>query len=159
MIRNASESDAAAMGEIYCETWKSAYAGLMPEGFLSSLTAQDCTPASIDPDGTVIAEANGKAVGLAAFGEAREDGETLGELRAIYVLPQYQKSGFGKELFCAASERLRSAGFDGFYLWVLRGNTRARNFYERMGMLDTAARRSITVAESELEECRYECRF
>ena len=44
MIRSAMQKDAAAIGRVYCEGWKAAYQGLMPDFFLNALTPHYSTP-------------------------------------------------------------------------------------------------------------------
>lgn len=103
--------------------------------FLNSLTPEGCAPKSVNSNNNFILEENGTAAGLVNFGVPREtdtENRTLGELRVLYVLPEFWDKGLGRKLFGAAEEELRSVGYAGFYLWVLSGNIRARSFYEKM---------------------------
>ena len=38
MIRPAKQTDARALGVVYCQGWQKGYAGLMPQFFLDALT-------------------------------------------------------------------------------------------------------------------------
>ena len=162
MLRKASESDRLELGKIYCSSWKEAYRNILPEAFLNSLTPECCAPKSVKSINNFILEENGTAAGLVNFGAPREtdtENRTLGELRLLYVLPEFWDKGIGRKLFGAAEEELRSVGYAGFYLWVLSGNIKARSFYEKMGMLDTGTEKSILLAGKKLAEVKYTLTF
>ena len=55
------------------------------------------------------------------------------ELYAIYVDPGRYGAGIGHALLQESVRRCTAAGHDRMYLWVLKGNVRARAFYERAG--------------------------
>ena len=80
-------------------------------------------------------------------------------MRSIYVLADFWGKGVGRSLFEAASAVLKDRGYDGFYLWVLKENDRARRFYEKMGMVCFDNERTITIGGKELVESRYEMKF
>jgi GNAT superfamily N-acetyltransferase len=71
-------------------------------------------------------------VGFAHVAPSRDDDaeEDVGELTAIYVLPDVWGHGGGRLLIERALESLGSAGFAEATLWVLDTNGRARRFYE-----------------------------
>lgn len=160
LIRTASEQDKAAMGKIYCFAWQRAYRGIMPQDFLNALTVENSTPKTIRPESNLVAEHNGEVVGLVNYGRAREEqAAMMGEIRAIYVLPGQWRHGAGKGLFEAAAGRMKAAGFDGFYLWVLKDNARARGFYEKMSMDKADEEKTVIIAGRELSEVKYGYRF
>ena len=155
MIRGGSGADSAAMGRIYCEAWKKAYAGIVPDEFLNWLTPEKSAPPAerISPDNCLVYDVDGEAVGLVSFGPARS-GEGS-EIYSIYVRPSYWKSGIGGSLFAAARDKLAQAGHKRLMLWTLTENQPARAFYERMGMRQ-AGGRTIEFAGKELSETGYE---
>jgi ribosomal protein S18 acetylase RimI-like enzyme len=57
----------------------------------------------------------------------------LGELFAIYVLPQTQGRGVGRALMVEVVNRLAADGFEEAVLWVLDDNPRTSGFYELAG--------------------------
>lgn len=155
MIRNAFPSDRMALGHIYCETWKAAYRGMIPDGFLDALTDETCAPPAVREDRTLVWEENGQVVGLVHIGPGRDGAfADAGEIQSIYVLPSYWRSGIGKKLLTAAEERLLALGFSRMYLWALTDNTRARAFYESMGM-QMCGERTISIGGAELSETQY----
>jgi len=148
--------DRAAIGRIYCEAWKAAYRGLVPDEFLDSLTDENCMPppGKVSDGSCLVYESDGNAVGLVSFGPGRES-ENIAEIRTIYVLPEKWRGGIGAELLAAALNELKGRGHDRVFLWTLEGNVRARRFYERRGMQHTRFRK-IKIAGKLLTECRYE---
>ena len=157
MIRQATEHDCSALGVIYCLSWKEAYKNILPDEYLSSLTVEDSTPKKIDTVDNLVAEDDGVVVGVVNFGKARNKNcKNIGELRAIYVLPDYWMKGFGKMLFYSATKSLEELGFEEFFLWVLKGNYPARKFYEKMGMVNTNIGRTINIGGKDIDEIKYE---
>lgn len=157
MIRPAKWEDAAAIGKVYCLGWQTGYDGLMPDFFLNALTPENCAPKPdhIAPDRRLVAEVDGEVVGTVTFGPGRED-HTLLEIQSIYVLPQHWDKGQGSAMFRAVCDRAKEQGYPGLYVWTLEDNTRAKAFYERMGMSPTGEAREFEIAGSYLPEVKYQ---
>lgn len=150
------------MGRVYCLSWKEAYKGIVPQAFLDHLTPEGSSPPAdrISSGNNRVFEENGEIIGLVNFGVSRTPmSENFGELRSIYVLPEHWAEGIGSQLFLEAKTELKQAGFDGFYLWVLRDNHRARRFYEKMGMAFTNSEKIDLIGGKELVEVKYEYIF
>ena len=79
----------------------------------------------------------------------------VGELAAIYLLPQVWGSGVGRRLMLAAVNVLRDAGFAEAILWVLEGNERAQRFYEIGGWQLHGVPKDVVIADVNLAEVRY----
>ena len=154
-VRPAKPEDAAAIGKIYCDSWKAAYKGIVPQDYLDSLTPEDRT---INPaDYLVLESEEGVVFGLANLGSSRDkERPDWGELRAIYLLPEYWRKGSGTALFQAAEAELGRRGYSRYFLWAFCENTRARRFYEKMGMRLSGREQPFTLGGKELWECRYE---
>lgn len=90
-----------------------------------------------------VAEGEVGVSGFASFGPTRDsddDPEQVGELYAIYVLPEAWGKGVGRTLMAKLLEHLRADGFRESTLWVLADNPRTRHFYEVAGWkIDGAA--------------------
>ena len=155
MIRSSMQGERLLIGHVYCETWKAAYRGLVPDGFLDSLTDECCAPRIVPEKGLLVCERNGCLIGAVGFGPDRQvpDGGT-GEIYSLYVLPEYWRTGAGRELFCAARKSLQQDGFDSIRLWTLSQNRRARQFYEKMSMTECSCR-IITIGGRDLPETGY----
>ena len=61
------------------------------------------------------------------------DEPDVGELYAIYVLPDIHGRGAGRALMTETVERLRGDNFGEAVLWVFEDNPRTRRFYEDTG--------------------------
>lgn len=142
-VRTATREDAAAISLVRVRTWQAAYRGLIADAVLDGLDAraegvrraQRWDLYTADPRSRqLVAEVQGRIVGWAAVGPSRDAARAQdGELMAIYVLPAFWSTGVGHRLMVAAEEALREGGFAGAHLWVLDGNERAADFYERHG--------------------------
>ena len=75
--------------------------------------------------------ADGTPAGFVSFG--KQDDEGLFHLHKIYLLPEYQGLGYGREMFLKAEQEMRSQGAKAFELNVNRHN-KALDFYKKMGM-------------------------
>jgi GNAT superfamily N-acetyltransferase len=150
-LRWAGVDDARGVAEVHVASWRSAYAGLIDQNVLDGLSvykradgwARWISSAHTDPQaglpgGTshrlLLAECDGETVGWASFGAGRDDRvRGTGELAGLYVHPEFWSRGIGHVLIGRVDVELRKAGFDDAYLWVLHGNRRAIDFYERHG--------------------------
>jgi len=54
----------------------------------------------------------------------------------IDLLPEWQGRGYGRALMAALVDGLRTAGVDGVHLELLKTNTGARRFYDRLGFTE-----------------------
>ncbi len=143
-LRDARRGDELAVAELHVRSWQEAYRGLMPEEFLDGLDPRDRASRYTfeSRDGvaphTVLAVVGGEGVeriaGFVTFGASRDrDLPGLGEIGALYVDPERQRGGLGRLLMAEARRRLGEMGYTEAFLWVLRGNDRARGFYESEG--------------------------
>jgi len=80
-------------------------------------------------DGLWVATKNGEFAGAIAIDghDAFTDGVRL---RWFIVVPEYQKSGIGKELILRSIEFCKRKGYPKVYLWTFEGLTKARRLYE-----------------------------
>lgn len=161
-IRPADPSDGPPIARVRAETWRVAYAGVIPADRLAELTAPEAVArdgawrAGRPMDGVLVAEAeepdeagaqaDGDAlIGFAAFGPERDEdyqpGQPLreppdhhrAELYGIYVLPSRWSTGTGRALMDGVLSLTGQAGYTDISLWVLEANIRARRFYEKAG--------------------------
>jgi GNAT superfamily N-acetyltransferase len=166
-IRRALADDALGVATVHVRSWQATYKGLMPDPYLDQLDVErrrvgwERTIAEADwpRSGTLVAtEANGRIIGFAHVGPARDgDGDptVVGELAAIYLLPDVWGSGVGRRLMVAAVNVLRDAGFVEAILWVLEGNERAQRFYDIGGWQLDGATKDVVIADMRLAEVRY----
>jgi L-amino acid N-acyltransferase YncA len=143
-IREAQPEDARAIAEVHVASWKSSYAGLIPEEYLATLSVEKRAEMwagafrqrEKDPRCKtlfVCEDAHGQIQGFVAGGVEREQGCGYGsELYAIYLQHELQRSGAGSLLTQKLAQWLQSHGYRNMRVWVLEQNP-SRAFYERLG--------------------------
>ena len=77
----------------------------------------------------------GRIVGVAMAGPLRVDGEsaTIADLLILYILPDQQRRGIGRQLLAAVSRWADERGYRSLQVRVLVVNALARRFYEALG--------------------------
>ncbi len=86
-----------------------------------------------DPDCFFVAEEDGKIAGFIfcnRFWYSKFERSQVGEIHEIVVLPEFRHEGIGRELIERAMEFL---GDDKIELWVGAKNTKALDFYRKLG--------------------------
>jgi len=149
--------DRMMISKVYEESWKFAYQGIIPQGYLDSIP-EGRWASSLDHQGrnTLVCIDNGKIVGTSSFSQSRfEQFQGWGEIISIYLLPDFIGKGYGKNLMEAALLELKRQGYKNVFLWVLEKNTRARDFYERYGFLLTDDFLDDNIGGKDLREVRY----
>jgi ribosomal protein S18 acetylase RimI-like enzyme len=145
-IRDATLADTEAIAALHLASWRSAYQGIVPDGFLESITRESrivrwrnaLSPAGSPHTETIIAVDGAVILGLCSFGPRREPASSeVGEVYALHVHPGLRRSGIGTLLLEAAVRRLAARGCVTAVLWVLRDNMSARAFYEARGWSPT----------------------
>ncbi len=167
-VRAASSDDAAAIGHVHVETWRDTYAGLLPDAYLvemsitrqaaywaRGLTAEPSARADVV---LVLEDDDGQVVGFISGGKSRNRKELSGqrfdgEMYTLYVLPDHQGLGMGRDLLRAGFAGLAARSLRSAVIWVLASNP-SRFFYEAMGGV-AVARRMETFAGTEVEEVAY----
>ena len=142
-IRPAEREDADAIASVHQDSWRGAYAGLIPHRALNAMIGRrgsDWWSRVINRSGAVmVAEMGGDIVGYVTYGRNRARQLTQqGEIYELYLMPEYQGIGLGTRLFDAARDALRSHGLKGLVIWALEDNEIAMRFYEGLGGRDVA---------------------
>lgn len=164
-IRPAVLPDAAPIAQVHVETWRSAYAGIVPDAYLVGMTVPGQTRAwqrHITARGwagsVLVADVpeagEHSVVGFGSCGTLR--GESVpykAEIYTLYVSPDWQGQGIGRALLGGLFEALLRSDLTSVFLWVLSDNP-SRFFYEAMGGLRVAERRE-RFAGTQLDETAY----
>lgn len=160
LVRPAEPDDAAAIARVHVASWRSAYRGLLPADFLASLSQthyeERWRRTLSDSSARIyVAENLDEVVGFASGGPERA-GELgyAGELYAIYILEEAQGRGHGRRLVQAVVGGLRELSIADMIVWVLRDNSAARGFYERLGGAYVRSQ-PITIGSALLQEVSY----
>ena len=141
-IRRAKPSDAPAIAKVGVETWRNAYAGLVPDDHLLRMTEarqavqwDALVRRARGADAVLVAElqdlSGRKVVGYGSCGRSRM-GLMTGEVFTLYVSGDWQNRGIGQRLLLGLFKSLVAGGVPDAVIWVLSGNP-ARFFYEAMG--------------------------
>ncbi len=141
-IRPATTEDSTGIAKVHVDTWRTTYAGIIPEGHFNGLSyesrQQMFQEKLLNPKPRwhllVAVDSANQVVGFVGGGVNRshKDYPFAGEIYAIYLRQHLQGQGIGGRLFSAASQRLSQDGFHSMMLWVLEANP-ACHFYQRMG--------------------------
>ncbi len=167
-VRRATVHDAERVGHIKVVGWRAAYAGLLPDATLNSLSEADQANrfrARITDSETGnspimrVAESDREVVGYVSLGPYRwDDLPGFGEIYALYVDPAHWGAGAGRRLMAAAEVDLARQGFAEAALWVLEANSAGRRFYEHLGWLSDGERGERCEVEN-APEVRYRKRL
>lgn len=139
--RLALAADAAGIARVHVQSWRDTYSGLLPDRYLAAMNVRQYESQWArtlrDPyhrSAVFVVEQAGRVVGFASCGRERDgDRRYEGELYAIYLLREAQGRGHGRALVESAAAALALRGMMSMVVWVLRDNTGARAFYERLG--------------------------
>ncbi|MBC3831075.1 GNAT family N-acetyltransferase [Undibacterium amnicola] len=143
-LRRATVADAEAIAAIRIEGWRTTYRGMIPDSYLNEMdmnenvlhwrTILQALPVKEDSLCVYVAVSEDEIVGFVSamkLPEAKLDKD--GEINAIYIRPQWQRCGIGKRMLHKAARSLQAMGCTSCVIWVIDGNSQARNFYEELG--------------------------
>ncbi len=170
-FRPARPADAPAIAGIHVETWRAAYAGIVPDAYLVAMTESkqalqwnNTIRNAVAPEVVLVAESadlpGGRVVGFGSCGRARQRpgtgpgcGPGGGEVFTLYVAPDWQGRGIGRRLLHGLLAELKAGNLNEALVWVLSDNP-AHFFYEAMGAR-RAAERQEPFAGVRLDEAAY----
>lgn len=138
MIRKADLSDVRSLREmalvVFPHTYKTILSPEQLDYMLEWMYSEPTLEKQIS-EGTVYFIEEGKGYCSVRFDSIASDGTRIYHLDKIYVLPDFQHSGLGKQLFTTALDYVRehSSGKTLIELNVNRNNPSV-HFYEKMGM-------------------------
>ncbi len=162
-VRKAAPPDARSIARIYVDSWRSTYAGLLPDKLLLGLDADDrerrwwhhALARRHGRHAVFVAEAPSDGiVGFVSGGPARNRRfDYDGEVYALYVRDEHHGIGLGKLLFTTMAAHLVHTRRSSLMVWVLDGNP-SRFFYEALGGKRIAHRHG-TLGGAPIEEIAY----
>jgi ribosomal protein S18 acetylase RimI-like enzyme len=171
-LRPARVEDARAIAMIHVNSWRVAYAGLLPDAMLAGLSVEKRTdfwrdtlskppPSPARQTWTWVVERSGPLpalIGFAFVGPTRDadlDPRRCAEIYAFYLAPEAWRQGHGSTLMDHTLKDLRAHGYQEFCLWALAENDRASSFYTAAGFQRDGARKLEAFGDTLLEEVRY----
>jgi GNAT superfamily N-acetyltransferase len=158
-IRRATIGDAAAIASVHVSSWRSTYAGIVPDAFLASLNVEERAQnwekhLAAQKAILLVAEDEAGVFGFVCGGKLREELPGYdGELYAIYLLGERQRRGTGRTLTQSLADALRDEGFKSMAVWVLERNP-AVAFYKHLGAVQIA-QKTIEIGGAQLEELAF----
>ncbi|MCU7725219.1 GNAT family N-acetyltransferase [Actinoplanes sp. KI2] len=165
IVRDATTADVEALADVHVQTWREAYRGKVPQQYLDQMDPaqrqrgwrqilQNPGPATI-----LVAEHESQGiVGFIRVSPSRDndtDPGRVGEVQALYRLPEHWGQGVGRLLMDAGLRWLAESGYPENVLWVLATNDRARRFYEAGGWRPDGATKTDDSRGFALFEIRY----
>ncbi len=142
-IRKVRLDDIFALTDLYGETQRATYRGIIPHDALELAIARrkpDWWRRNIDKGSkSLILEYDGRAQGYVTYGPSRYgDISYKGEIYEIYIRPDFQGCGFGGELFDRARSDLKAEGREGLMAWTIAANERAVGFFRHRNGIEFA---------------------
>lgn len=136
LIRPMTAEDIGHIQLIAHDTWNDTYAGIIPEDIQTAYLKRSFSDAMMakrmEKTHMLVAECEqGTPIGFLNFTREDEDGDS--ELTAMYILPSYQHSGYGKKLIEYTFNILGSA--KQLFVYIDSRNSGGRAFYEKQGFV------------------------
>lgn len=167
-MRPATSEDAAELGRIQVDTWRTAYPDVVPAAVLDALSTDVATGswgAAIGATPTakhhvLVAMEQQWRVGFAAAGPAEElepddpEPDTTAQLALILVEPRWGRRGHGSRLLAAVVDTVRADGMTRLIAWLPEGDTVTRDFLMSAGWAPDGLIRALDTGEGELREIR-----
>lgn len=160
-IRPAASDDFMVFAEIYRRAWLAAYSGLLPDDAIRQVNSgrENACRQMLSNSFSgwhFLALSGDTSIGILSLCKYRdEDRPAYGEIRAIYLLPEYWHQGYGGYLLAFAVRELFSYGFERIVLWVLLNNIRARRFYEANSFKHDGTTKMVSIGTPQ-KELRYQ---
>ncbi|MCR3748439.1 GNAT family N-acetyltransferase [Lentzea californiensis] len=164
-VHTATAADLSEIARIHRETWRLAYAELLPPEVLDALDTDEAWALAVQ-SGAVLKATEGEwVVGFVvaskapdeevakADGSLPEDAATTA-LLSVLVEPRWGRRGHGTRLVAEAVRRLGETGATRGIAWVPEADEASRNFYERLGWTGDGTVRTLDAGGRPLREVR-----
>ena len=143
MIREAEFDDVNAIARVSYLTWPHAYRGIIPDAKIESRNVESIADEwrqilslATPTGGTLVAINDDSIIAYSRFYasvDSDDDQDSVATIGSIYVLPDFQHYGVGRELVAEILKVAKNQSFREATLHVLAANERARKFYESLG--------------------------
>ncbi|WP_199439020.1 GNAT family N-acetyltransferase [Umezawaea beigongshangensis] len=165
-VRPARPSDVAEIARIQRDTWRVAYAEILPPEVVEGLDNEGAWRAAVADDRVLVATEGGVVVGFCQAGPAPEpevanadgslpaDAATTALVGTLLVEPRWGRRGHAGRLLAAAAHVLRNAGATRGIAWVPQADRASTSFYEHAGWLPDGTVRTLDAAGRPLREIR-----
>ncbi|MBP2338410.1 GNAT family N-acetyltransferase [Saccharothrix coeruleofusca] len=168
-VRTAGPEDVAEIARIHRDTWRTAYADLLPPEVLADLDVSRTAPrwAEAVAHGQVLVATEGRWIvgfclaGLApdeevaaADGTLPEDAATTALVSTLLVEPRWGRRGHGGRLLATAAEALRDRGATRGIAWIPEADKASTAFYRSAGWTADGTVRTLDAGGRPLREIR-----
>jgi GNAT superfamily N-acetyltransferase len=167
-VRPATPEDAAELGRIQVDTWRTAYPQVVPGAVLDALSPDVATASWAAAVGAapsakhhvLVAMEQHWRVGFAAVGPAEElepddpDPQTTAQLAVILVEPRWGRRGHGSRLLAAVVDTIRNDGMTRLIGWIPEGDSVTLDFLTSAGWAPDGLVRALDTGDGELREIR-----
>jgi len=134
IIREPTNDDCPSWGQAHYQAWMETYPGLVPPELLKELSSEPSAARLAEAlSRSFIATIGGMVVGFVIYSPISGDYVSMqpsSEIKALYVLRDYQNRGIGKAMIERAIACLPEKDIA---LFVLKGNDKAVSFYQHLG--------------------------
>jgi GNAT superfamily N-acetyltransferase len=165
-VRPASATDVDEISRIQLETWRTAYAEVLPPAVLDGFQREAVqnawriaiTAPPSDRHHVLVAHDHESLVGFIASAPAAPDehvAPSTVEVTAMLVEPRWGRRGHGSRLLAAATDLARLHGFDTGILWVLEADAATRSFLASAGWAMDGMTRDLDMAGTSVRERRW----
>ncbi|MEN7526064.1 GNAT family N-acetyltransferase [Cupriavidus sp. DL-D2] len=141
----ATSADADLLASMHADSWRHAYAGLIPNEYLDVHAVNErlatwrarMLDGAEAPIEVTILRVDGQPAGFSCLMPLAEPGYGI-YVDNLHVMQQYHGRGYGKTLMshCACRAASQWPG-KALFLYVLDGNVQAREFYRRLGGVES----------------------
>jgi GNAT superfamily N-acetyltransferase len=167
-VRPARGDDAAEIGRIQVDTWRTAYGSILPAPVLDAVSAdgagQTWAAAIASPPTPrhhlLVAMEGTWRVGFVALGPADDlepgdpEPDTTVAIALLLVEPRWGRRGHGSRLLAAAVDHARADGATRAIAWIPEGDTVTREFLLSAGWAPDGLARALDTGAGELREIR-----
>ncbi|MDG4828639.1 GNAT family N-acetyltransferase [Solwaraspora sp. WMMD1047] len=161
-LRPATADDLMPVGALHHLSRATTYRDIVPAEALAAVTADQMGrywterwQYERDSHLMTVAERAGRLIGFSYVGPHAHAEPDVGELSAIHVHPAEQGRGVGRALMTDALATLHRRGWRRAVLWVLAGNSHARDFYARCGWTPDGVERDDDIGTATTRQLRY----
>jgi GNAT superfamily N-acetyltransferase len=167
-VRPAQPGDVPEIARIQVETWRTAYAAILPAAVLDSLTVAVAAPAWTDAvqqppsprHHVLVGLDQDRLVGFVALAPADdlEDGdpdpEATIQIGPLLVEPRWGRRGHGSRLLAAAIDHARDDGQVRAISWIPAADSASLGFLRSAGWEADGYTRALDTGAGELREMR-----
>jgi len=170
-VRPAVPSDAEEIARIQLDTWRAAYADLLPSSVLGGLDLDEAAltwrqTIEQGPARVFVAVEGEYLVGLCAAGAAPQDEiadaagspakdvENVALVSALLVEPRWGRRGHGGRLLATAGQAMLAAGSTRGIAWVPEADKATVGFFERASWVRDGTVRTLDAGGRPLREIR-----